>query len=213
MSGFFSGIKKWWSMPASAPEVPVPTPAPTPQSVPTPVTPPTQSNFDAAFDYTIGNEGGYSNNPNDSGGPTNWGITIHDLSRWLKYSASAEDVKNMSKALAKEIYLDWYWNIIALDKVNSKGVAMAMFDMGVVRGTGTIAKAVQNIVRVTADAHVGPITLAAINAYDPKKLIDEIEKQAIAAFEDIAARIPKDREFLKGWLARSGRLIGLEKFV
>lgn len=41
------------------------------------------SNFDDAFTYTIGNEGGYSNDPNDSGGPTNFGITIGDLSRFL----------------------------------------------------------------------------------------------------------------------------------
>lgn len=204
MSGFIQGFRKWWqTQPTPVPPAPAPQPVPNPASAPVP---PGSSNFDAAFDYTIGNEGGYTNNPNDSGGPTNWGITIHDLSRWLKYPASADDVKNMSKTLAKEIYLDWYWDVISLDKVNSKGVAMAMFDMGVVRGTATIAKAVQGIVGVVQDAHIGPLTLAAINAYDSKALVEKIADQSAMAFRTIVDAHPKDAVFLVGWIRRSDKL-------
>ena len=170
-------------------------------------------NFKAAFEYTLGNEGGYTNDANDAGGPTNWGITIHDLSRFLGRPASIQEVKAMTQDTAETIYKKWYWDVISLDLVNSQGVAMAMFDQGVVRGVGTIARAVQNIVGVTADAHIGPISLAAINSYDPKILVQKIEAQAEQAFQAIVNANPSQRVFLRGWMNRARRLMSLEKYA
>jgi hypothetical protein len=42
--------------------------------------------IDSLIDGVIGREGGYSNNPNDSGGETMWGVTIARGSRkWLRW--------------------------------------------------------------------------------------------------------------------------------
>ena len=38
----------------------------------------TASSYDEALKRVLVHEGGYSNHPSDPGGPTNWGITIHD---------------------------------------------------------------------------------------------------------------------------------------
>jgi len=174
---------------------------------------PSNSFFTAAFNYTLGNEGGYTNDAADAGGPTNWGITIHDYSRYLGRAATAAEVRAMSKDVAEAIYKKWYWDILSLDGVNSQGVAMAMFDQGVVRGTGTIAKAVQRLVGEDDDAHIGVKTLAAINAHNPEALIQQIEAQAEQAFQAIVNSHPSQRVFLNGWMNRARRIMSLEKYA
>lgn len=46
-------------------------------------------------------EGGYTNDPQDPGGETNWGID--------KRSHPNEDIKNLTKERAAQIYFDSYW--------------------------------------------------------------------------------------------------------
>ena len=53
-------------------------------------------------------EGGYTNDPRDPGGPTNWGITIYDARKYWKSNASAADVKAMPKSVAEAIYWPHY---------------------------------------------------------------------------------------------------------
>ena len=51
----------------------------------------------ASYDESLGrllvHEGGYSNHPSDPGGPTNFGITIHDYRRYIRPSGTAADVR------------------------------------------------------------------------------------------------------------------------
>jgi lysozyme family protein len=61
------------------------------------------SSFDAALARLLAHEGGYSNHPSDPGGPTKYGITIHDYRRDVKADATAADVREMPLADAKAI--------------------------------------------------------------------------------------------------------------
>lgn len=94
-----------------------------------------QSNREAAITETLKWEGGYSNNPADPGGPTNWGITIADARRYWKKGATAADVRAMPKAVAIDIYRQKYWvtSYYDCDKLAS-GVDLAVFDFGVNSG-------------------------------------------------------------------------------
>ncbi len=58
-------------------------------------------NFSVALDFVLKWEGGYSNDPNDPGGETNFGIS--------KRSYPNEDIKNMTKERAIKIYYENYW--------------------------------------------------------------------------------------------------------
>jgi len=172
------------------------------------------SNFDLAFKFTVGNEGGYSNDTYDSGGPTNWGITQHDLSVSLGRPASVQDVKNMSQATAKGIYLARYWLPLALDKVEDTGIATCMFDIGVVRGIGVPPHYAQKICNdrgagLVPDGHIGPLTLAAINACPQAVFIRDFSTMTAQGFRNIAANNPTQEKFLRGWLNRAVRLLTL----
>src|ERR687894_2600279 len=55
-------------------------------------------------------EGGYVNNPHDRGGPTNYGITHKVLAEWRGVaSVTPNQVKNMTKEEAVEIFRHRYW--------------------------------------------------------------------------------------------------------
>ena len=57
--------------------------------------------FNKAFILTVGLEGNYSNDKNDPGGETRFGIC-------KKYNPDV-DIENLTLAQAKEIYLNKYW--------------------------------------------------------------------------------------------------------
>lgn len=170
--------------------------------------------FEQAFAYTVGNEGKYSNDKNDSGGPTMYGITQRDLSKWLGRPASVQEVKDMSLDTARAIYKRDYWAPLACDNIASSGIALCMFDIGVVRGIGVPPKYAQQIcnehgAHLVEDGHLGPLSLAAINAVEPSIFITDFSHHAEAGFRAIVAASSSQAGFLKGWVNRARRLLTL----
>ena len=68
-----------------------------------------KENFEEAIKFILKWEGGYTNDPNDPGGETNFGIS--------KRSYPHEDIKNMTIKRAKEIYYQNYWLKAECDKL------------------------------------------------------------------------------------------------
>jgi lysozyme family protein len=60
-----------------------------------------EENFEKAMAFVFKWEGGYSMDPSDPGGETNWGIS--------KKAHPDLDIKNLTKEQAKEIYHEDYW--------------------------------------------------------------------------------------------------------
>lgn len=99
----------------------------------------TASNREAAISKTLTYEGGYTNHPNDPGGPTNWGITIKDAQMYWRPLATAADVRAMPKSVAIDIYRQKYWAKMDCDN-RPAGVDFVDFDLGVNSGTGRTAQ-------------------------------------------------------------------------
>lgn len=135
-------------------------------------------NYDAALKKVLAHEGGYTNHPSDPGGPTNFGITIHDYRRYINKNGTALDVKNMKLAQAAKIYKEKYWDIQHCDEMPS-GVDYAMFDYGVNSGVGRSQKVLQRILKVQVDGIIGAKTLAALKAQDPQFVILAICKERL----------------------------------
>ena len=170
----------------------------------------TMGDFKKGFGYVLQNEGGYTNDANDSGGPTTWGITMEEYARFKGRGVSIDEVKKISQKEAETIYKRNYWDVLNLDGVKNDAVATAIFDQAVNRGVRTVAKAIQGIVGVPQDGHFGPITLKAINSAEEKNLIEAISKEAANSYKQIADKNPKNKVFLRGWLARARRLLALK---
>jgi lysozyme family protein len=93
------------------------------------------SNREASIRKTLTYEGGYTNHPSDPGGPTNWGITIHDARMYWKADADAHDVQAMPLSVAIGIYRLKYWAKMNCDD-RPAGVDFVDFDLGVNSGVG-----------------------------------------------------------------------------
>ena len=148
-----------------------------------------KSNFDKCFQWLMVDEGGYTNDPADSGGATKWGITIIDYRKYIKKDATPEDVKTLTQAQAKAIYKSKYWDAVGGDSLPS-GVDNACFNYGVLAGIG----------RPKADLK----RFAGIK--DPHKLIDAVCDEMKQFLNNLASRRPKDERFRKGWNNRVARL-------
>jgi len=98
-----------------------------------------KDNFDYCLNEVLKSEGGYSNDPGDPGGPTNFGITIIDYRKYIDPNGTASDVRNMHVEDAKKIYKARYWDVMHCDDLPS-GVDYAVFDYGVNSGVGRAPK-------------------------------------------------------------------------
>jgi lysozyme family protein len=160
-------------------------------------------------------EGGYVNHPNDKGGPTNYGITQDTLSRWLGRPASIEDVKNLTKEEAREIYETRYLTGPRIHTLPDPPQTLVL-DMAVNHGPRTAIKMVQRVVNM-ADVHgeggpidvdgiVGPQTRRAVKTTQEKMgnyFQNAIVEERIGFFKRIVARNPSQEVFLRGWLNRA----------
>lgn len=172
--------------------------------------------FAFALSYLFVDEGGYTNDPDDSGGPTKWGITLKDLEKYIGQSATAEDVKSMSQELASEIYEKLYWLPLALDKLTNEVIATAVFDTCVLYGgvTGIIMaqKALNEFgQKLDTDGVNGEKTQMSLNAARPEQFIPAFKDQILARIEHIIEEAPKDKKFRDGWTKRADRLLTLLK--
>jgi lysozyme family protein len=122
-----------------------------------------KQNYNYCLQQVLKSEGGYTNDPRDPGGPTNYGITIADYRAYINKSGTASDVKNMHLADAQSIYRTKYWNALGCDDLPS-GIDYTVFDYGVNSGIGR-ARTVYNQIK---SKYAKPIDL--INAINDERL-------------------------------------------
>lgn len=143
-----------------------------------------KQNYNDCLTRLLKDEGGYTNDPNDSGGPTNFGITLTDYCKYINKNGTAGDVKGMSINDAKTIYKAKYWDALGCDSLSS-GVDCTCFDYGVNSGLGRPRKALQRF-----KSKVGV------------DLIDAINDERVAFLKQLEIDRPKDKKFDKGWMKR-----------
>ena len=123
--------------------------------------------FGPAIEFILANEGGWTDDPNDSGGATNFGITIGVARR--HGIETKEELKAMPIEKAKAIYMEDYWGKMPiLSGLKSQAVATKVFDLCVNAGVFVAGRVLQKAINrcggsVQADGIAGPITLNAAN--------------------------------------------------
>ncbi|WP_218240430.1 glycoside hydrolase family 108 protein [Comamonas fluminis] len=163
----------------------------------------------------IAREGGYVFDPQDSGGETNYGITVA-TARAYGYTGL---MRELPKSTALTIYLKRYWVEPNFHKVAEIYTALAdtLLDFGVLAGQSTAAKQLQRALNVlnrneqdwpdlVADGRIGTITLSALRALLAKRgkegggvLFGMVCAQQSVYLLELAERRPKDERFEYGW--------------
>lgn len=174
------------------------------------------SHFHQAFAAVVGLEGGYSDHPADSGGPTKYGIT-EAVARLFGYAGAMRD---LPLDTAKAIYRQRYWDLMRLDDVAalSPSVAHEIFDTGVNCGqvvAGTFLQRALNALNrqgsdypdMKVDGLIGPMTVATLRAFMGRRgrdgeavLLKALNALQGARYVELVERRAKDEAFLFGWL-------------
>lgn len=156
--------------------------------------------YDTAFNRLIGNEGGYTNNPADPGGETNWGITWPILNQAITagFMPQGTTIASLTRDQASVIYKAFFWDKGLMDQYDP-AIAFQVFDFAVNSGVVTALKQLQIAVGATPDGNIGPATVAAIKALQPAQVIMLLLAQRL----DFWRRLPTWSSFGSGWAGRA----------
>lgn len=157
-------------------------------------------NLPRVLDFTLSQEGGYSDTPGDAGLATNMGIDTATLSARLGRPATVQDMRDLTRATATLIYDRDFWRPINADNLPT-GVDLMVFEASVNTGPATSARLLQTLVGVTPDRIIGPATLAAVARHSPVWLIAGLH----LAHERYYRGLAGFGEFGTGWLSRNDR--------
>lgn len=172
--------------------------------------------FERAFKATIGHEGGFVDDPADSGGATRFGIT----ERVARAHGYGDRMDALPIETARAIAREQYWHPLRLDDVagESERIAAELFDTGYNAGIGTAGQMLQRALTVlnrggldyadlVVDGIVGPMTLAALRAFlDVREtdgegvLLKALNCLQGARYIELAERRVSRERFLYGWL-------------
>ena len=156
-----------------------------------------KDNFPKALAAVLVHEGGYVNNPADPGGMTNLGCT---KAVWEEHCGHPVDEKAMRALTPTDVgplYKRKYWDKVLGDDLPS-GVDYVVFDAAINSGPGRAAKWLQACVGVEPDGGIGPKTLAAVRAVDPKTLVQDYTKRRLSFMMSLSTW----PTFGKGWTRR-----------
>ena len=144
------------------------------------------STYDEALRRLLLHEGGYSNHPEDPGGPTNFGITLADYRKYMKPGANAEDVRAMRIEDAKAIYRSKYWMALRCGDLPA-GVDYSVFDYGVNSGVGRAGKVLRRVVGLPDDTWtVTDEVLREVARRDTKAVIAAINDERLRFLEGLS---------------------------
>ena len=155
-------------------------------------------------------EGGYVNNPFDSGGETNFGIT-ESVARANGYT---RPMKDMLRSTAFNIYSSIYWHSVKADEMPN-ALAAEMVDNAVNMGSGRATEFLQKALNalndqgrlyadLVVDKSIGGKTISALNAYlkvrELEVLLKAINCLQGAFYIELSQKREKDETFVYGWL-------------
>lgn len=157
--------------------------------------------FNTAFERLMGHEGVLSMDQDDPGNWTGGEIGAGQL-RGTKYGVSAasyphEDIPNLTRERAKEIFRSDFWNKIKADKLYD-GVAWQAADFAFNSGPQTAIRHLQKALGVSDDGLWGPISQAASQSMSETDQIMRL----IAERMKFLVRLRNWSSAGKGWMNR-----------
>ncbi|WP_432448008.1 holin-associated N-acetylmuramidase [Aliiroseovarius marinus] len=172
-------------------------------------------------DQIVAREGGYVNDPDDPGGATNFGVTIHTMRR-LGMDLTGDgkvtpaDVKRLTRAQARDIFLRHYYHKPRIGDL-PEPLQASVFDMYVNAG-GNAVRLLQKLFakmgfELSQDGAIGPQTIGIAHAamrLAPDHLVDAYGIERRNYYYRLADRRRASRKYARrrsggkgGWIIRA----------
>lgn len=153
-----------------------------------------------AVTVVLKDEGGYVNDPKDSGGETKFGIS--------KRSYPNVNIKALTRDEAIAIYYRDFWCRGPYEDIADSALASKVFNTSVNAGTSRGIKLLQQAAnaqgaKLVVDGLAGPKTIAAINAMHGPSVLQSYREAQAAFYLAIIARDPSRAKFKNGWIKRA----------
>ena len=163
----------------------------------------------------IETEGGLVDNPHDLGGITKYGVTIKSLSTYWGRQATREDIINLDKRTAFNVFEKLYYRNPKIDKFKDDFIQYIVLDMAVNHGSSNAVRMLQETINNTklfnpikVDGLIGPQTIKRTNncyclmaRYFTNMLCDRRER----FYRNIVKHNSSQQVFLNGWLNRNNK--------
>jgi len=170
--------------------------------------------FDECIQHTLDVEGGFVNDPDDSGGATKWGITLGFYRSYVDSEATVEDIRTLGRKQAKKIYRRKFWRPaeFAVDgctysdlPVGPDRQALSMaINAGWKKSHTIIQKAIVDAGGETStDGWLGPSTVTEASKIDAETLIERIAINLATFYAEIVLADRSQQKFLEGWMFRA----------
>jgi lysozyme family protein len=162
-------------------------------------TPSSSSRFNIAVEYVLQNEGGLSNNPNDRGGLTKFGIS--------KASYPNIDIQNLTRDDAIKIYKKDMWDRFKLERIKDQDILNKVFDMIVLMGKARATLLFESTLiklgfSIPKDGILDDEMVHIINNYNSGTLLAKYREELKRFIDRIVETNPTQKVFYRGWLNR-----------
>ena len=181
------------------------------------------SEFADAISYVLEREGNLSENLADSGGTTNYGISLRFLralseEKQRKYGIfepiTEQTIRELTQDQAKFIYRGEFWDASRFSDIRSQLVCDYLFDTCVNCGIHAGIKILQRSLwalmfsraYISDDGILGDFTLERTNLILPDLIMPVLVASRAAYYHLLAEINPKNKEFLEGWLNRAYKI-------
>lgn len=170
-------------------------------------------------------EGGFVNDPDDPGGPTNYGVTLktlHRLGHDLDQNGRVDiaDLKRLSPDQAVQIFVQEYFYKPQIDQLPHM-LHAPVFDMYVNAGAHAIKVLQRTLILfdavVSVDGVIGPTTINAtqmVARSAPEHLVDAYGIEQVNYYLSLADARPNMRKYARtrsgekgGWIKRAERFV------
>lgn len=137
----------------------------------------------------------------DGGGLTRYGLT----QKWYGAHLPAEYFttmdNNQARGFAIQTYVNFFCKPLLVNLIQSNDIAACLVSWAVNNVPVNAIKGLQQAANVEADGHIGPQTIAAVNAAPALSLAASYRLNWLTWY-----RAHSDPRFLDGWIARANRV-------
>jgi lysozyme family protein len=172
--------------------------------------------FLKAMPYVFLHEGGFNSIKGDSGGATNWGVSLRFLKTLgakgdIDHDGDVDwlDIQKMTKEEAEQIYFDNFWKPL-YEKFTEK-LSIKIFDTAVNMGLSGSNKVLQRALNalgpnIVVDGIVGPGTFIEVAKYQEVNLLKSFCLRQKEYYDNIITKDPTQAKFKTGWENRAAWL-------
>jgi type VI secretion system secreted protein VgrG len=166
----------------------------------------TDDDLDRHIRAIIAREGGWVNDPNDSGGPTNYGITLATFRAYCRdtpmapWTPTKADLHALSDSSLMVVYR-WYFRTQGLAELIDEfsipdELVPLVMDMRTLHS-------LEGCRRILRDAR----SAVGVSTFERAGLLITVSRMRYML--EVAERSPKDRKFVRGWMHRALKAIGM----